>query len=75
MKGWQFFGNPSDCGDVVEMLRWRIAIRQAEASIFERRLRDCELVHVAWMESECRGSLIGKTVKRPSPYVEIPPKP
>jgi hypothetical protein len=54
MKGWQFFGNPSDCGDVVDVLRWRLAIAQAETSLLETRLRDCATQHVAWMESESR---------------------
>jgi hypothetical protein len=52
MNTWQFFGNPSDCGDMVDVLRWRIAIGRAEASILERQLRDCELAHIAWMESQ-----------------------
>ena len=50
MKDWLFFGR-GDC-DLVEVLAWRIGVRQAIESIEAARLRDCTAKHVAWLEIE-----------------------
>ena len=50
MNDWLFFED-RNC-DLVDILQWRIGVRQAVESIDAARLRECCAKHVAWMESE-----------------------
>ena len=50
MNDWLFFGNRCDCGELLDILEWRLAIRKLETSILEARTRDCCQEHVAWLE-------------------------
>ena len=50
MSDWLFFGD-RNC-DLVDVLQWRISVRQAVESLDTARLRECCAKHIAWMERE-----------------------